>query len=244
MSKGAGRGVQTILEAAGCHSHVGAHPGLAVGWSQLPLAPFSGRGLQWTGGSSARGCTGAACSLMPPAAHLDVDLVAQHSCPQDHGLGAPLELLPHQQRLLEGGAALIHIPSVQDLCRDRFSRADRRPAGTLRPSARGHLAVRVDAGVDESLQDELRELVLQRRHRGVEGCGHLVHVSRHVGAEVLWGREHQLPATPGHAQPTSPAHAYLDERAVADLGVQSSDVGRQVHVQEQVVLQREAGWGP
>jgi hypothetical protein len=26
-------------------SHVGAHPGLAVGWSQLPLAPFSGRGL-------------------------------------------------------------------------------------------------------------------------------------------------------------------------------------------------------
>lgn len=27
--------------------HVGAHPGLAVGRCQLPLAPFPGRGLQW-----------------------------------------------------------------------------------------------------------------------------------------------------------------------------------------------------
>lgn len=36
-------------------SHVGAHSGLAVGRRQLPLAPFSGRGLGWRWGCSAQG---------------------------------------------------------------------------------------------------------------------------------------------------------------------------------------------
>lgn len=85
----AGRGMQTVLRPA-APLHVGAHSRLAVGRRQLPLAPLAGRGL-------------------------DVDLVAQHRRAQDHGLGAPLELLAHEQGLLEGGAALVHVPGVQDL---------------------------------------------------------------------------------------------------------------------------------
>lgn len=46
-----------------------------------------------------------------------MDLVAQHGCPQDHGFGTALELLAHEQGLLKGGAALVHIPGVQDLQR-------------------------------------------------------------------------------------------------------------------------------
>lgn len=51
-----------------------------------------------------------------------------------------------------------------------------------------HLAVRVDARVDEPLQYELGELVLQGRYCSVEGLGHLGHVRRDVGAEILKGR--------------------------------------------------------
>lgn len=53
-----------------------------------------------------------------PCPHLDVDLVTQHSRPQDHGFGTALELLAHEQGLLEGGAALVHITSIQDLLRE------------------------------------------------------------------------------------------------------------------------------
>lgn len=50
-------------------------------------------------------------------------------------------------------------------------------------------------------------------------------------------------------RPSCP-HIYLDEGAVADLGVQGPDVGGQVHVQEQVVLRgdpvrhRRPLWSP
>lgn len=49
--------------------------------------------------------------------------------------------------------------------------------------------MRVDAGVDKTLQDELGELVLQCGHCGVEGHGHFVHVGRDVRAEVLQRKE-------------------------------------------------------
>lgn len=78
-------------------------------------------------------------------------------------------------------------------------------ARVARPAPRpepGHLAVGVDAGVDEPFQDELRQLVLQRRHRGVEGRGHLAHVGRHVGAEVLQGGGREQSAAP---RPPAPA---------------------------------------
>lgn len=55
-------------------------------------------------------------------------------------------------------------------------------------STESHLAVRVDARVDQPLQYELGELVLQGRHCSVEGLGHLGHVRRDVGAEILKGR--------------------------------------------------------
>lgn len=48
-----------------------------------------------------------------------------------------------------------------------------------------HLAVGVDAGVDQALQDELGKFILQSHHCGVEGLGHLSHVCRHVWAEIL-----------------------------------------------------------
>lgn len=65
----------------------------------------------------------AARSSASQAAHLDVDLVAQYGCPQNHGLGTSLELFAHQQGLLKGGAALIHVSSIQYLYRQerRFS---------------------------------------------------------------------------------------------------------------------------
>lgn len=109
----AGRGMQTVLRPA-APLHVGAHSRLAVGRRQLPLAPLAGRGLRWRHSRQLR------VRMRLPApraatAHLDVDLVAQHRRAQDHGLGAPLELLAHEQGLLEGGAALVHVPGVQDL---------------------------------------------------------------------------------------------------------------------------------
>lgn len=55
-------------------------------------------------------------------------------------------------------------------------------------STESHLAVRVDARVDQPLQYELGELVLQGRYCSVEGLGHLGHVRRDVGAEILKGR--------------------------------------------------------
>lgn len=48
-----------------------------------------------------------------------------------------------------------------------------------------HLAMGVDASVDEPLQYELGELVFQSCYCGVEGLSHLSHVCRHVGAEIL-----------------------------------------------------------
>lgn len=64
-----------------------------------------------------------------------------------------------------------------------------KPSGLRRIiSHESHLAVRVDARVDEPLQYELGELVLQGRYCSVEGLGHLGHVRRDVGAEILKGR--------------------------------------------------------
>lgn len=57
----------------------------------------------------------AAHSLAPQALHLDMDLVAEHSCSQNHSFGTSLEFLAHQQGLLKGGATLIHISSIQYL---------------------------------------------------------------------------------------------------------------------------------
>lgn len=48
-----------------------------------------------------------------------------------------------------------------------------------------HLAVGVDACVDKPLEYELSELVFQSCYCGVEGLGHLIHVCRHVRAEIL-----------------------------------------------------------
>ena len=87
------------------------------------------------------GCVSAARSFTPRAAHLDVDLVAQHSCPQNHGLGTSLELLAHQQGLLKGGAALIHISSIQYLYKyGRFRMAQQATPPTI-PALTTHLAV-------------------------------------------------------------------------------------------------------
>lgn len=47
--------------------------------------------------------------------YLDVDLVAQHSSPEDHGLGSSLELFAHMERFLKRGAPLVHVPRVQNL---------------------------------------------------------------------------------------------------------------------------------
>lgn len=49
--------------------------------------------------------------------------------------------------------------------------------------------MRVDAGVDKTLQNELGELVLQSGYCGVEGHRHLVHVGRDVRTEVLQRKE-------------------------------------------------------
>ncbi|KAF3845677.1 hypothetical protein F7725_002755 [Dissostichus mawsoni] len=47
--------------------------------------------------------------------YLDVDLVAEHGRSEDHGFGSSLELFAHVDRLLKGGAPLVHIPRIQDL---------------------------------------------------------------------------------------------------------------------------------
>lgn len=47
--------------------------------------------------------------------YLDVDLVAQHSSSEDHGLGSSLELFAHVEGLLKRGAPLVHVPRIQDL---------------------------------------------------------------------------------------------------------------------------------
>lgn len=38
------------------------------------------------------------------------------------------------------------------------------------------LAVGVDTGIDQALQDQLGEFILQSRHSCIKGHGHLVHV--------------------------------------------------------------------
>lgn len=73
---------------------------------------------------------GCAAPVPRPHPHLDVDLVAQHRCPQDHGFGTALELLAHEQGLLEGGAALVHVTGIQDLQGRRVS-GTRHPTPTL-----------------------------------------------------------------------------------------------------------------
>lgn len=124
-----------------------------------------------------------------------MDLVAQHSSSEDHCFGSSLELFAHVQRLLKRGAPLVHVPRVQDLAtRQRKSQVSANLAGGKQSGLRriisheSHLAVRVDARVDEPLQYELGELVLQGRYCSVEGLGHLGHVRRDVGAEILKGR--------------------------------------------------------
>lgn len=47
--------------------------------------------------------------------HLNVDLIPQHSCSEDHGFGSSLELFAHVERFLERGAPLVHVSRVQDL---------------------------------------------------------------------------------------------------------------------------------
>lgn len=51
----------------------------------------------------------------PGGVYLDVDLVAEHSSPEDHGFGSSLELFAHMERLLERGAPLVHVPRIQNL---------------------------------------------------------------------------------------------------------------------------------
>lgn len=48
-----------------------------------------------------------------------------------------------------------------------------------------YLAMRVDTSVDQTLQDELGEFVLQRRHCGVKRDRHLIHICRYVRTKVL-----------------------------------------------------------
>ena len=122
VSKSEGGGTQTIPEAdRRPHMLVLIRDWLLAGVSS-PWLPS--RGGDW-GGDGAAQPRGRACAHLAasprqgrPRPHLDVNLVTQHGRPQDHRLGASLELLPHQQRLLKGGAALIHIPGVQDLRRE------------------------------------------------------------------------------------------------------------------------------
>lgn len=99
-----------------------------------------------------------------------------------------------------------------------------------------HLAVRVDPRVDEPLQYELGELVLQGCYCSVEGLGHLGHVGRHVGAEILKRRSTSLfnigRATFLHCTGQRMfASSDLNEGSVPDLAVQGFDMWGQVHVQ-------------
>lgn len=99
-----------------------------------PWLPSRGGDCGGDSGSAQGGVCVPAPPLQPspgrPPPHLDVDLVAQHGRPQDHGFDAALELLAHQQGLLEGGAALVHVPGVQDLWGRRGQRGPGRPPRT------------------------------------------------------------------------------------------------------------------
>lgn len=109
--------------------------------------------------------------------YLDVDLVAEHGRSEDHGFGSSLELFAHVDGLLKGGAPLVHIPGIQDLWDRTSQRCFIWRTTNWATCTVCHLAVGVDACVDEPLQYELSELVLQSGHCGVEGLRHLSHVS-------------------------------------------------------------------
>lgn len=57
-----------------------------------------------------------------------------------------------------------------------------------------HLTVRVYSGIDQSLQDQLSQFIFQGSHCGIKSSGHLAHVCRHIGAEVLEEENIQLPS--------------------------------------------------
>jgi hypothetical protein len=84
----------------------------------------------------------------------------------------------------------------------------------LQSGRSSYFVVRVNACFDLPIEDQLHQFVFQGRNSGVKRLGHLSHVRRHVGAEVL------------------------DQGFVPDLAVQGVHVWGNVHVQHQVVLEK------
>lgn len=96
-----------------------------------------------------------------PGLTLDTDIGPQQGRSQHDTSGPPGVLICHVYGLLEGLTALVHVLGQQ------------------------HLVVRVDTGLNGTIEDEFHELILQIGEVGVETLRHLWQVGREVGTKVL-----------------------------------------------------------
>ena len=121
-----------------------------------------------------------------------MDLIAQNGGSQHQQSGAPLELLAQIQRFLKRRTPLVGILGEQHL--------QRHPSVKALPNAHSqhkkkhktktlcYFVVRIDTRLDLAFQNQLHQLVLQRRYVRVKRFGHSPHVGRHVRTAITQTR--------------------------------------------------------